>query len=108
MRRRPARLASPLPRIRRHVRSYRHRQERPGLLPRRRRHHRRRFRPWRRRMGNNVARITRERAERIARGHACENCGEYTYKKLAVKPASKEEREGVDVAWIASKTCGVC
>ena len=55
-----------------------------------------------------VARITRERAERIARGHACENCGEYSYKKLVVKPASKEEREGVDVAWIASKTCGVC
>jgi len=48
-----------------------------------------------------VARITRERAERIARGHACENCGEYSYKKMEVKPAYKEEREGVDVAWIA-------
>ena len=55
-----------------------------------------------------MSRITRDRAERIARGHACENCGEYSYKKLAVRPASKEEREGVDVAWIASKTCGIC
>ena len=55
-----------------------------------------------------MARITRDRAERIARSHACENCGEYSYKKLTVKPASKEQREGVDVAWIASKTCGVC
>lgn len=55
-----------------------------------------------------MARITRERAERIARAHACENCGEYSYKKLVVKPASKEQREGVDVAWIATKTCGVC
>ena len=55
-----------------------------------------------------MARITRDRAERIARAHACENCGEYSYKKLTVKPASKEQRESVDGAWIASKTCGVC
>ncbi len=55
-----------------------------------------------------MATITRERAERIARGHACENCGEYTYKKLAVKPASESLREELRAHWIATKVCGVC
>ena len=31
----------------------------------------------------SLAKITRERAERIARSHACENCREYSYKKLS-------------------------
>jgi hypothetical protein len=52
--------------------------------------------------------ITRERAERIARGHACENCGEYTIKKLNVKPASAAITEELKAIWIAAKTCGVC
>ena len=88
----------------------RHTPPRPQIPPRSRTHRRRRplLHPAARGRKVAVARITRERAERIARGHACENCGEYSYKKLVVKPASKEEREGVDVAWIASKTCGVC
>jgi transcription elongation factor Elf1 len=55
-----------------------------------------------------LASITRERAERIARGHACENCGEYTYKKLVVKPAPQSVREELQAVWIATKTCGVC
>jgi transcription elongation factor Elf1 len=55
-----------------------------------------------------LASITRERAERIARGHACENCGEYTYKKLAVKPAPQSVRDELQAVWIATKTCGVC
>jgi hypothetical protein len=55
-----------------------------------------------------LARITRERAERIAKAHACENCGEYSYKKLKVRPATSSERDELKVAWIASKTCGVC
>jgi transcription elongation factor Elf1 len=55
-----------------------------------------------------LAPITRERAERIARAHACERCGEYTYKKLVVKPASEAVREELKVAWVATKTCGVC
>jgi transcription elongation factor Elf1 len=55
-----------------------------------------------------LASITRERAERIARGHACENCGEYTYKKLVVKPAPESVRAELQAIWIATKTCGVC
>ena len=55
-----------------------------------------------------MATITRERAERIARGHACENCGEYTYKKLVVKPAPESLREELRAQWIATKICGVC
>jgi transcription elongation factor Elf1 len=55
-----------------------------------------------------LAAITRERAERIARAHACENCGEYTYKKLVVKPAPESIRDELKVIWIATKICGVC
>lgn len=55
-----------------------------------------------------MAKITKERAERIARGHACEVCGEYNYKKLAVKPADAESRKHLGIAWVATKTCGVC
>jgi transcription elongation factor Elf1 len=55
-----------------------------------------------------LAAITRERAERIARAHACERCGEYSYKKLTVKPASEENREEFGEAWHAAKVCGVC
>jgi transcription elongation factor Elf1 len=52
--------------------------------------------------------ITRERAERIARAHACERCGEYTFKKFAIRVAPESQREALNVAWIARKTCGVC
>lgn len=52
--------------------------------------------------------ITRERAERIARAHACAKCGEYTYKKLVVKPASPAIHEELRAAWVATKICGVC
>ncbi len=55
-----------------------------------------------------MAKITRERAEKIARAHACENCGEYNYKKLSVKAAAKGNRTELNEAWIARKTCGVC
>lgn len=55
-----------------------------------------------------MAKITRERAERIAKAHACENCGEYSYKKLTVKPASKEHQKQLNEAWHAVKVCGVC
>ena len=55
-----------------------------------------------------MAKITRERAERIARAHACENCGEYTYKKLAIKPAAAAHREEFNELWHATKVCGVC
>jgi transcription elongation factor Elf1 len=52
--------------------------------------------------------ITRERAERIAKSHACEHCGEYSYKKLSVKPTPPSPRGELDEAWHAVKTCGVC
>ena len=55
-----------------------------------------------------MKRISEERAERIAKGHACENCGEYTFKRVSVKAASTEREESEGVAWVAEKTCGVC
>jgi transcription elongation factor Elf1 len=55
-----------------------------------------------------VVKITKERAERIARAHACEVCGEYNYKKLSVKPADADLRKNLGIAWRATKTCGVC
>jgi transcription elongation factor Elf1 len=56
----------------------------------------------------HLQKITRERAERIAKAHACERCGEYSYKKVVVVPASKAQQETLKVAWHASKICGVC
>lgn len=55
-----------------------------------------------------MAKITRERAERIAKAHACESCGEYSYKKVSVKPATKAQQEALKVSWQAMKVCGVC
>lgn len=55
-----------------------------------------------------MAKITRERAERIAKAHACEHCGEYSYKKVTITPASKAQQESLKVSWQALKVCGVC
>ncbi|HTR77532.1 MAG TPA: hypothetical protein VMH39_05460 [Gemmatimonadaceae bacterium] len=55
-----------------------------------------------------MAKVTRERAERIAKAHACENCGEYSYKKLSVKRATPDLIKEFGEAWHAVKTCGVC
>ena len=52
--------------------------------------------------------ISRERAERIARAHACERCGEYSFKKLVVKPAPASLRDELNAVWVATKICGVC
>lgn len=52
--------------------------------------------------------ITRDRAERIARAHACEHCGEYSFKKLVVKPATDSTREALDEVWHVMRVCGVC
>jgi len=52
--------------------------------------------------------ITKERAERIAKGHACEHCGEYSYKKLTVRPATPSQRKELRETWHASKACGIC
>ncbi|CAN5894625.1 hypothetical protein BH11GEM1_BH11GEM1_31750 [soil metagenome] len=55
-----------------------------------------------------MAALTKERAERIARGHACERCGEYTIKRLSVKPALPAIADTLNAVWLATKTCGVC
>lgn len=55
-----------------------------------------------------MAKISRDRAERIAKAHACENCGEYSYKRLTIKPATAELRRELNEAWHAVKVCGVC
>ena len=52
--------------------------------------------------------IPRERAERIARAHACVSCGEYSFKRFGVREASESQREALHVIWVARKTCGVC
>jgi hypothetical protein len=55
-----------------------------------------------------LAPITRERAERIAKAQACGNCGEYSYKKVSVKPAPPRLQESLGIVWSAEKVCGVC
>jgi transcription elongation factor Elf1 len=55
-----------------------------------------------------VAEITRERAERIARSHACEQCREYSYKRVTVKPASAEHKAELDEMWHVVAHCGIC
>jgi hypothetical protein len=52
--------------------------------------------------------MTRDRAERIARSHACERCREYSYKKVRVTPASAGHREELKEVWHVESICGVC
>ena len=52
--------------------------------------------------------ISFARAERVAPAHACENCGEYSYKKLIVKPATRAQAKATGEAWHALKICGIC
>ncbi len=52
--------------------------------------------------------ITQDRAERIARSHACEHCGEYSFKTMKVKPASESHRKSIGEYWHVTKVCGVC
>jgi len=52
--------------------------------------------------------ITKARAERIARSHACQRCEEYSYKKLVVHEAPPALRKELKVVWNASLVCGVC
>jgi transcription elongation factor Elf1 len=55
-----------------------------------------------------LERISQARAEMIARSHACEQCGEYSYKKLTVKAATPDQERSLSEAWHATLTCGVC
>lgn len=52
--------------------------------------------------------ITQARAERIARAHRCPGCGEYSYKRVKVKPSSAAMREEFAEVWHAALECGVC
>ena len=52
--------------------------------------------------------ISRERAERIAKSHACTRCGEYSYKRVKVMPATKRLEESLGVVWSTEQVCGVC
>ena len=52
--------------------------------------------------------MTRERAERIARSHACVKCGEYSWKRHKVLPATAAERDALGGEWRAELQCGVC
>ena len=56
----------------------------------------------------DLPKITKERAERIARSHACEHCKEYSYKKLIVRPAQPSHKKEFKEAWHAVAVCGVC
>lgn len=55
-----------------------------------------------------MASLTRERAERIAKAHACSHCREYTFRKLTVKDAPKSIADELGVAFVVARTCGVC
>ena len=55
-----------------------------------------------------MTKLTKERAERIAKGHACSSCKEYTFRRITVKPATKAITDELGAVWIATKTCGVC
>ncbi len=51
---------------------------------------------------------SRERAERIARAHACVRCREYSYRRVKLAPATPALREALGTAWQATLVCGVC
>jgi len=55
-----------------------------------------------------VTSISRERAERIARSHACVKCREYSYKKVRVVPPTDGCRDEFNEVWHAVLVCGVC
>lgn len=44
----------------------------------------------------------------IARSQHCTNCQEYSWKRVAVKPASDALRHEFNEEWHALLVCGVC
>jgi transcription elongation factor Elf1 len=57
---------------------------------------------------SDAPKLSRERAERIAKAHECVRCGEYSYKRVMVKPAAKRLEESLGVVWSTEQVCGVC
>lgn len=52
--------------------------------------------------------ISHERAEKIARAHPCIICGEYSFKKLSVKPVEAARRSANEERWHVVRVCGIC
>ena len=52
--------------------------------------------------------IDAERAERVARAHACVSCKEYSYRKVSVRASTPSMREALGEVWHAVLVCGVC
>ena len=52
--------------------------------------------------------ISRERAVRIARSHACSHCLEYSFKRLSAKAASPSQQAELKAVWVVERICGVC
>lgn len=52
--------------------------------------------------------ISRERAEIIARAHACISCQEYTYRKITLREPSAALKQEFGEVWHAVLICGVC
>ena len=57
---------------------------------------------------SEARKISRDRAERIAKAYACTRCGEYSYKRVKVTPATKQLEESLGVVWSSEQVCGVC
>ncbi len=52
--------------------------------------------------------LSKERAERIARAHACVSCREYTWRKICIREPSAALRTEFGEVWHAVLVCGVC
>lgn len=52
--------------------------------------------------------VSLDRAERIARSHACSHCLEYSFKRIAVRAAPKSLRDEFKAVWHVQRICGVC
>lgn len=52
--------------------------------------------------------ISQDRAGKVARGHACSHCLEYSFKKVTVKRAPATHMQDLKTYWIVSRVCGVC
>lgn len=57
---------------------------------------------------SETPKISRDRAERIAKAHACVQCGEYSYKWVKVRPATGRLQDTLGVVWYTEQVCGVC
>lgn len=58
--------------------------------------------------GDAAPTISRARAERVARAHACIRCREYSYKRVTVVAASAALHDALGEVWHATLACGVC